>query len=52
LASLLSAVLSEVCGKDEEQLRGIILSIAALFQELPATGGGVFSRLNASAVET
>ena len=29
LVSLLSAVLSEVCGKDEEQLRGIILSIAS-----------------------
>jgi hypothetical protein len=53
LVSLSSAVLSEVCGKDSEQLHWIIATIAELFQrqasrDLPATGGRLFSLLNTS----
>jgi hypothetical protein len=60
LIPLLSAVLSEVCGKDQAQLRWIIFSIATLFRqqsasELPAGGTApfrAFSLLNAPTVET
>jgi hypothetical protein len=58
--SLLSAVLSEVCGKDEERLRGMIVAITSLVQrqsyrELPASGispSRMFSLLSTSTLET
>jgi hypothetical protein len=60
LIPLLSAVLSEVCGKDEERLRRMVFSAATLFQrqsdkDLPAGGthpSRVFSLLNTSTMET
>jgi hypothetical protein len=57
LVSLLSSVLSEVCGKDAEQWRSITFAFANLFQTqrltvLPAAGGGMFSLLGTTTGET